>query len=355
MQGVQAAPEASGAAAAEVAPKELPFGVSPLILDLAPDLTALTQEDGGRFVSDDLNQVRDQVFLELGLKVPGIRVRTGAGYLPAGTYAFMIDEIPCGRGVVHPSSLYALAPPADLAFLSLAAEPAQDPTTGRPLSRFASDARARVEAAQVPIRTPRQLVCEHLTAILKKRAAALLGVQEVQAILEGFEPQAPALVKEALGKVPLPLLTEVLRKLAQEEVSIRNIRAVLEALVSPTTEGDASALAERCRQALHRYLSHKYAPTGPLYAYLVDPAIEEVLRDSGSQSAAEPAKVTAILEGVRRIAANGRAVVLASPDVRRRLRKLCEGAFPDVAVLTYGELDADLQIRPIGRLAAALT
>jgi anti-anti-sigma factor len=49
----------------------------------------------------------------------------------------------------------------------------------------------------------------------------------------------------------------------------------------------------------------------------------------------------------------GKAVLLAAPDVRRALRRLCEGAFPDVAVLTYGELDASLQIRPIGKLASA--
>lgn len=150
----------------------------------------------------------------------------------------------------------------------------------------------------------------------------------------------------------LPLLTDVLRKLLQEGVSIRDLRAILEALVSPTTEGDAVALAERCRQALRRYLSHKFAPTGPLYAYLVDPEVEEVLRGMGPRGLApDPERVAEILEGVRQVATEGRAVLLTAPDVRRPLRRLCEGAFPDVAVLTYGELDGALQIRPIGRLS----
>jgi type III secretion protein V len=170
-------------------------------------------------------------------------------------------------------------------------------------------------------------------------------------LLDQLEAAAPALVKEAVAKVPVPLLTEVLRRLVQEEVSIRNIRAILEALVSPTTEGDATALAERCRQALHGYLTHKYAPNGPLYAYLVDPSVEEALR--AKASALSPERVAGILEGFRRISTSGKAVVLSSPDVRRSLRKLCEGAYPNVAVLTYGELNADLQIRPIGRLASA--
>jgi type III secretion protein V len=206
--------------------------------------------------------------------------------------------------------------------------------------------------AQVVIRSPGELIAEHLRNVLRARAAGLLGIQEVQGLLDGLEAQAPTLVKEALQKVPLPLLTEVLRKLVEEQVSIRNMRAILEALVAPTTEGDATALAERCRQALYRYLSHKFAPSGPLFAYLVDPEIEETLRSAGPRGPApSPERVAEILEGVKRVATGGQTVLLTAPDVRRTLRKLCESAFPDVAVLTYGELDMNLQIRPLGRLA----
>jgi type III secretion protein V len=158
-------------------------------------------------------------------------------------------------------------------------------------------------------------------------------------------------VKEVLSRIPPPLLADVLKRLVQEQVSIRNIRTILETLVHPSTQGDAGALAERCRQALHRYLSHKYAPAGPLYAWLADPDVERSVREDGAGM--DPDRVGAILEGVRRIAANGRAVVLASPDVRRSLRKLVEGAFPEVAILSCAELDPELQIRPMGRLAAA--
>jgi type III secretion protein V len=299
-----------------------------------------------------LNQLRDEIFYELGVRVPSIRVRTHAAYLPAGGYALLVDEVPAGAGQVVPGALYVLSPPDELSFLDLRLEPAVEPATGRPISRLTEAGRARLEMAQVPVRQPAELIVDHFRVILRAHAATLLGVQEVQGLLEGLEAQAPMLVKEALQKVPLPLLTEVLRKLVQEQVSIRNIRVLLEALVSPTTEGDATSLAERCRQALHRYLSHKFAPSGPLYAYLVDPEVEEALRGGGPRGPAPaPEHVAEILEGVRRIASGGKAVLLTAPDVRRALRRLIEGAFPEVAVLTYGELDVDLQIRPLGRLA----
>jgi type III secretion protein V len=151
--------------------------------------------------------------------------------------------------------------------------------------------------------------------------------------------------------VPLPLLTEVLRRLLQEQVSVRNLRAVLEALVSPASEGDAAQLAERCRGALARQLSHQHASGGVLLAYLVDPAVEEALRGTGG--ALEPSQAGAILEGLKRLGRPRPAVLLTSPDVRRPLRRLIEGSFPEVPVLTFSELDPALQVRPVGRLVAA--
>ncbi|QAT87378.1 FHIPEP family type III secretion protein [Corallococcus coralloides] len=350
-----ASPEAALPAGAAGKPPEsakAPVGVTPLTLDLSAQLTPLAEADGGAFVHTVLNAVRDELFFELGVRIPGIRVRTHAAYLGPGEYRILLDEVPAGGGVVQPGALYALVPPGELAFLEVQAEASVEPASGRPISRVGEGARSRLELAQVPVRKPSELIADHLRAVLRLRAAALLGLQEVQGLLEGLEAQSPVLVKEALQKVPLPLLVDVLRRLVQEQVSIRDLRAILEALVAPTTEGDATALAERCRQALHRYLSHQFAPTGPLYAYLVDPEVEEVLRASGPRGLApEPERIMEILEGVRVIANGGRAVVLAAPDIRRPLRKLCEGPFPDVAVLTYGELDGDLQIRPIGRLS----
>lgn len=329
-----------------------PVGVSPLTLDLAADLTPMAAEQGGAFVHQVLNQLRDEIFYELGVRIPGIRVRSHAAYLPPGGYAILLDEVPAGAGEVLPGALYVLSPPDELSFLDVPLEPAVEPGTGRPISRVTEAGRSRLEMAQVPVLRPGELIVNHFRNILRTRAASMLGVQEVQGLLEGLEAQAPMLVKEALQKVPLPLLTDVLRKLVQEQVSIRNMRVILEALVAPTTEGDATALAERCRQALHRYLSHKFAPSGPLYAYLVDPEVEETLRGTGSRGPAPaPERVAEILEGVRRIATGGKAVLLTAPDVRRTLRRLIEGAFPEVAVLTYGELDVELQIRPLGRLA----
>ncbi len=337
---------------AEGVPEAAPAGVSRLTLDLSAEVSALTHLEQGRWVSEGLAGVREQLFQELGVRIPSIRVRTGASYLRANSYCLLLDEVPCGRGEVDSKALYALLSPPELLYLGVAADPVNDPSTGRLISRVDPSARGRLEAAKIEVQTPGQMVCSHLKWLLRRRAAAFVGVQEVQALLTSYEEVAPALVREVTAKIPLPLLSEVFRALVAEEVSVRDVRGVLEALAAPRAEGNAHALADICRQALQSYLSHKFAPHGPLYAHLVDPAVEELFRADPAGVSLEPARVNALLEAVGRIAAEGKAVLLTSADVRRPLKRLCESAFPEVAVLAYGELDAQLQVRPLGRLTA---
>ena len=327
--------------------EEQVHAVAPLLLDLAADLSPLVEEEEQAFVHVDLNAVRERLFLDLGVRVPAFRVRTGAP-LQVRSYALAVDEVPAGRGQLPEGSLFVLGNPADLKAVGIEAVPVQD-ALGRVLASVTAD-REALQRKGLATRSRRELLVDHLAQLLRKRASSFLGVQEVQAALTSLEAQSPALVKEALQKVPLPLLTDVLKKLLHEQVSIRNLRAILDALVSPTTEGDAAQLSEKCRVALARQISHQFSQSGPLFAWLVDPAVEETLRQGGA--AIDPADAGAIIEGVKRVARQGKGVLLSSPDVRRMLRRLIEGAFPEVAVLTFSELDPELQVRPVGRLVA---
>jgi type III secretion protein V len=331
-------------------PEALP-GVSPLVLELGPGW--VEGSDGARPLQEALREMRHRLERELGFRCPGVHVRSGAS-LPQGGYRISVDEVPAAQGQLPAAGLLVRAPPSDVGFLAVRAEPVEDPLAGRPLARVAESARPALELAGIPVLSPVQLLAEHLGGVARRHASALLGLQDVQALLDAMEARAPALVRPALEKVPLPVLTDVLRRLLHEGVSVRNLRAVLETLAAPGVEGDAALLAERCRQSLARWLSHQYAPSGPLFAWLVDPALEELLRTRlpGCGPALEPERVQALLEAVSEVVEEGRAVLLASGDVRRPLRALCEGAFPDVAVLAYSELDPRLQVKPLGRLGA---
>jgi type III secretion protein V len=251
---------------------------------------------------------------------------------------------------VRPDSLYVHAPKSQLEPLGVTVESCVvHPVTGKSHGVVPATLSSRLLEAGFAVLTPEAWLAEHVKSLLRRHAGSLLGLQDVQCLLEELEPRAPALVRECSSRIPLSLLTDVLRRLLAEQVSIRNLRLILETLVMPHSDSDPTVLVEKCRVALARHLSHRYAPTGPLFAYLVDPAVEEVLRSEAS--GLDPEKVGQILQAVGALASAGaNAVLLSSPDIRRKLKMLCEPTHPDLAVLTYAELAPDVQIRPVGKL-----
>jgi type III secretion protein V len=204
----------------------------------------------------------------------------------------------------------------------------------------------------VPVRGPAERVAAAAGAALRANAHLLVGLQDVQGLLERLEPTQPALVREVSRQLPSALLAEVLRLLLEEGVSIRPLRQILEALLdaAPTTRSPP-ALAECCRRALRRHIVHHLAPEGALEALLLDPAAEAALR--AEAGALDPQAIRTLLEMLAaELGARAEApVVLAAGDVRRTLRQIVAPRFPRVAVLSYDELPATLPVRPVGKLA----
>ena len=276
--GLTAAPAAPAAASAPPAP--LPVGVIPVLVDLSPALTELAREDAARLTARDIPQLRDALFLDTGIRFPAVRVRQNAPGLAEGGYTIQVEEIPTGRGALDLGKVYTGASPNDLQLLSIASAPARDPLSGRQIAAVDAGELERLKGLGAPVKTPREMLLLHLAQVLRRNAPRFLGVQETQALLDGLEPSCPALVREASQKVPAPILTEVLRRLAEEQVSLRNLKAILEALCEPGVEGPPAVLAERARRALRRHLCHRFAPEGTLVTLLVDPAVEQALRQA---------------------------------------------------------------------------
>jgi len=356
--GLQPAASTAPAAAPTAASSSAPIGVGtvPLLIDLSGALSELAKDEMGRLASRDIPQLRDALFLDTGLKFPAVRVRQNAPGVAEGGYVISIDEVPCARGALDLTKVYTSAAPGELNMLGIAFTAAKDPVSGRSICAVDPQERDRLLELGAVVRTPRDLLLVHLAQVLRRHAAQFLGVQETQALLDGLEQSCPALVRALGEKLPPTLLTDVLRSLVDEGVSIRNMRAILEALADPSVEGDPQAMAERARVALKRHLSYRFAPEGTLLTLLVDPAVEETVRGAARDGglALAPGHATGILDGLKAaLRGNTHGVILASPDIRRSLRRLIAGAFPDVAVLTFSELNTDLAVKPVGKLAFA--
>jgi len=313
-----------GRAPAARAGEALPIPVlTPIAVEVSAELGALIGPrgpgDAGPFLAEVVPQIRERLFAELGLPLPVTRLRPGVAGLAPTAFVIRLNEVPLGRGDI-------------------------------PRDAWAGGA-ARLG--------------DEVLALVRRYGHELFGLEEAQGLLDALERTHPALVREVVPKLISPvLLTDVLRRLVEEGISLRNLRDILGALAEwAPQERDPVALTEHVRVALRRAITYKHAGEGGvLAAYLLDPMIEDAIRDgiqktaAGSYLALEPQISRDIVAAVGRAlgpeGANG-AVLLTGVELRRYVRRLVETEHPGLAVLSFQELAPEAQIRPIARISVS--
>lgn len=341
--------------------------VTPIALEVSGNLIPLVEgtADNNKFLGEMVPMMRDGLFYELGVKFPGIRVRGNESDLPEGTYIIMINEIPIVSGNVSLDKVLVNDTVDRLTLLNIQGQEAVNPANGSECAWIDAQYASIAEQAGLTTWDAAGYMVLHLSSVLRKNAAEFVGIQEVQNMLEQLEQAFPALVKEVVPKAVSHFqLTDILRRLVEEEISVRDLRSILQALAEwGQVENDTVMLTEYVRNALKRYISHKYTRGGnTLVVYLLDPQIEETVRSSiqhtqsGSYLALEPEVTQEILTSVRNEVGNlpptaQNPVILTTMEIRRYFRKLVELEFPHLAVLSYQELSPDMNIQPIARIS----
>ncbi len=198
-------------------------------------------------------------------------------------------------------------------------------------------------------------------AALRRHATLFFGTQEAGALMARASNDMPDAAKEILRALPLQRLAEILRRLVEEEVAIRNTRDILDALAEAVQrEKDVYALTELTRIALKRQISHHVAPDGRLRAVLLAPDLEELLRQAVrvsngvQQLALEPQQARAVMTALAaEIRKERPAAVITSVDIRRHVRKLIDVDCFETPVLSFHELMPTLQLDVAARVALA--
>jgi type III secretion protein V len=309
-------------------------------------------------------------FLALGLILGGLAYQrrprpfaslAGPGALPATGWALCVSDEWAERrgrnGTDLHSSLQEVAqharfrvfnelgvwlPPCGFATARLPAEAVLLSVQGVPARRF-----------PWPRPTSPAELGDAVAAVLQRRAQDFLGLQETQARLDELGVTAPTSVAQVVPRLlPLPTLTEVLRRLVEESVSVADLKLILEALAQvAATEKEPYRLTEHVRAWLRRSITFELtAGAEQLDTVLLSPELENALRGAVRDSAAGPV-LTLSPAASRDIVAciqtalstcpaplRARPVIVTRPDLRRVVRKLIERDLPDARVVTRGEL-----------------
>jgi type III secretion protein V len=203
-----------------------------------------------------------------------------------------------------------------------------------------------------------QAICPPIEAILRRNLGQFLGLQEVTAMLNVLGVDYPDVVKEAVRAVSAARIAEVLRLLAEEEVPLRNMRDVLEAIAEAgQVDRNALPVADRTRLALKRYLSPPLCVNGRMKVLIIGLTLEHFLRDNVRQLdgigrlAMQPEHARTLIDMIRHEVntSHARAVVVAQ-DLRRPLRRLLGPDLFEVPVLSFNELSPSIALDVVGQL-----
>jgi type III secretion protein V len=312
----------------------------------------------------ELSKVRRYLTFDRGVPFPGMIIQPMAR-LPAGAYRIQINEIPVQDGELRPNRLLVLESQEFLASKGIEGEAGSSESLGRPVTWVHERHRAQIAQSGLNFLETEQVLAQHLLQVLRRHADEFIGIQETQFLLKRLAEEYPDLEKELQRLVPLPRLTDVLKRLVREEISIRNLRDIAHGLIEwAPREKDTVLVTEYVRTCLSRYISHRFADLdGSLAAVILHPAVENELRKSLRQTAsgtmlmlepvtgrqlAEQIKQAVTAYGRSKGAGNGSGVVLlTSLELRPYLRKITEVELGFVPVLSYQELQPAVKVHSV--------
>jgi type III secretion protein V len=198
---------------------------------------------------------------------------------------------------------------------------------------------------------------------LRRQLAQFAGIQETSNLLTRWSRDYPDLVKEMLRAAAPQRVSEVLRRLLDEGIPIRQLRDIFEAITEVCArERDVVLATEYVRIALRRHITQRYIGADrSISALIAHPELEDTLRQA-ARGSSQPGQVAVDPRLLQRVSAEiaairdeigavfERVVMLCSMDVRRHLRKITEAEYFELPVLSFQELSGDVPVIPVGQV-----
>lgn len=209
---------------------------------------------------------------------------------------------------------------------------------------------------------PLSVMVTHLSETVRRFAYELLTRQDVNRLLESVKKYDSSLVEDVVpGVVSMSNLQKVLCSLLREGIPIRDMETILEALSDHSSVHDTDVLTEYVRQSLKRTITRKWSEGGQIRVITLDGEVEKTIVNSvnrneqGTYLALDPQVtqkiVTKLTECVKKVKdVIHTPVILTSPVVRIYFSRLMQQFYPRAVVLSFNELDADVQIQAVANV-----
>ncbi|WP_025027642.1 flagellar biosynthesis protein FlhA [Caldalkalibacillus mannanilyticus] len=333
--------------------------VDPIEFEFGYGLIPLADTNQGGDLLDRVIMIRRQCALELGIIVPVIRIRDNIQLKP-NEYVIKIKGNRIASGELLLDHFLAMSP--GIEDDSIEGIETTEPAFGLPALWVNEDMKDVAEMSGYTVVDPPSVVSTHLTELIRKHAHELLGRQEVKSLVDNVRESSPAVVEELIpSMMSIGEVQKVLMKLLKEKVSIRNLGLILETIADHASfTKDPDVLTEYVRQALARQITLQFSSQGDtLKVITAGASLEKRIADAITQTeqgnflSLDPdtsQKVyQEVVQQMTKVQQMGvQPILLTSPAIRMYVRQFLERYIPDLPVLSYNELETDIEIQSVG-------
>ena len=333
--------------------------VDPIELEFGYGIIPLADVNQGGDLLDRVVMIRRQIALELGAVVPIIRLRDNIQLNP-NQYIIKIKGIQVSEGEILFDHYMAMNP--GYVEDEITGIPTYEPAFHLEAMWITESQRERAESLGYTVVDPPSIIATHLTEIIKKHLDELLNRQDVQNLIDNIKESNKTLVDELVPKLlGVGDIQKVLQNLLREGISIRDLITIFETLADyAATSRDTDILTEYVRQSLKRAISNKYFGDGDMSSVVtLDPKIEQMIMGSikqteqGAYISLDPAVTKKILKSteveIQKLENKGQApIIITSPIVRMYYKKLTNDYFKDLIVISYNEIDSNIELKSVG-------
>ncbi len=326
-------------------------GVDAMSIEIGADLAHLLAPPLSDALLDRIGEVRRALAGEIGLVLPGVRLRDDLTRDPQ-TYAIRVRDRTVADGRLNLAGVMAVADAEILARFGLRVE--AEPVYGLPAAWIDPNDRERIASAGALVFDPISIIGSHVAETVRRHAGELLGRQELQTLLEHLRATMPALIRDVgTDAFPLGVLHKAFGHLLREHAWPRDPVTVLQAMLESPSR-DPRELAEVARRVILPDLLRRRG-IDRLEPLVIDAEYDRDLVRRwvgyGAEIAPDPQRAIDLREEVAAYVARvprDRAAVLCSVSLRPVLADLLLRSGLRIDVLSYAELPPELALAPAG-------
>ena len=330
-----------------------------LMLEVGVGLVPLVDAKQGGQLLVRVKALRKNLAQQLGFLVPSIHITDNLS-LREGEYVIYIRGVEIARWELRRG--FALAISSEAGYPNLPGEETREPAFDVPAKWISKELQAQAIAAGYAVADSTSVLAAHLAELIKRNAYELLSRHETKRLIDRLNDSHPKLVEELIPKLlSLGEVQKVLQQLLREQVSIRDLGTILEALVDTAAiNKNGVALVEAARQALGRGLIRPLLDSkGELRVVTLDSSIEEECMRAANSGGGQMSSTGLQISVARRVLDSLRAsfgdqiseaapVLLCSSPGRFYLRRLLEPFLPKVTVISPSEIPAMTMVQSVG-------